>query len=793
MIKRILLTCTILLVFNELFAQKTDGNIFGDVQSNGEHVPFASVFVEGTSKGTMTDETGHYMLINLPVGKQVMVAKVLGYEIVKKEVTIVPNKTIEVNFELKEEVMSVNEVVVTGTKTFKRSTESPIIVNVLDSKSIDAVQACNISEGLKFQPGLRVETDCQTCNYTQLRMNGLGGGYSQILINGRPIFSPLIGLYGMEQIPTNMVDRIEVVRGGGSALYGSSAIGGTVNVITHIPNKSDFSASYTTQSINNGAVDNILNANVTMVTDNRKAGVALFVNHRTREAYDHPGITLNEDGSQTIEKDNYSELPELRNNSFGANFFLRPTPNQKIELNFTSLYEYRYGGEMIDKEAYLAQQSEERIHNILMGGLDYQINFNEDKSSFIAYFAGQQTDRKHYTGLYPIKEDYDTDSLFEAAEKEHLSNPPYGFTDNSTLQGGIQLNHRFENFLVGSNVITLGMDYMNDYIMDSIPQYQYGVNQNTRNLAGFVQSDWKMSKSITFLAGIRADKHNLVDYVIFSPRLSFLYRLKEYTQFRLTWGTGFRAPQAFDADMHIAFAGGGVSRITLADNLKEERSNSFSGSLNFDLPKPNYIFGLTLEGFYTKLNDAFYLQPLGEDELGEQFEKQNGPGATVQGVTIELRANYNKKVQLEAGYTLQSSLHDEPVENIDGLEAKREFLRSPNEYGYFILSLYPSPRFNASFNALYTGTMIQAKFSPNEALYPNEYRTSPIATEYSFKLGYTIPIQTVDSAVELFGGVKNIFNTYQSDFDNGRNRDSNYVYGPSQPRTIYLGVKLRSL
>lgn len=774
-------------------AQHSDANVFGDVQSNGEHIPFAIVYVEGTTIGTTTDATGHYMLIDLPAGKHVIAAKSLGYSVSKHEINVEANKSIEVNFVLEQKVMSVDEIVVTGTKTFKRSTETPIIVNVLEAKNIEAVQACNISEGLRFQPGLRVETDCQTCSYTQLRMNGLGGGYSQILINGRPIFSPLIGLYGMEQIPANMVDRIEVVRGGASALYGSSAIGGTVNVITHIPTENSYSASYTTHNINNGAIDNVLNANVAMVSKKRNAGVVLFANQRHREAYDHKGITLNADGTTTIEKDNYSELPELRNNSFGGNIFYRPTPNQKLEINFTSLYEYRYGGEMIDKPAHLAQQSEERVHNILMGGIDYQANFNNDKSSFIAYFAGQHTDRKHYTGLYPTREEHESDSSFYAAEFEHVKNPPYGTTDNTTLQGGIQFNHRIQEFIVGDNVITAGMEYIVDDIIDSIPQYQYGINQKTDNMAAFLQSDWKLFPSLSFLAGLRADKHNLVNRVIFSPRVSLLYRLREYTQFRLTWGTGFRAPQAFDTDMHIAFAGGGVSRIYLAEDLKEERSNSFSGSVNFDLPQPKYVVGFTLEGFYTKLNDAFYLQPVGEDALGEQFEKRNGPGATVQGATLELRANYNKKAQFEAGFTVQSSLHDKAIENIEGLAAKKEFLRTPQQYGYIILTMYPTDKFSASISSIYTGSMVQAKFSPNETIYPNEYRTTSSFTELNLKLGYTVPLKTIDSGIEIYGGIKNIANVYQDDFDNYRNRDSNYIYGPGQPRTFYIGIKLKSL
>ncbi len=751
-------------------AQHTDANVFGDVQSRGEHLPFVNIYIEGTYKGTTTDITGHYMLIDLPEGTHTIVAQSLGYTTEKKAITIAAGESKEVNFVLEEETMALKEVVVTGTRTFKRQTESPVIVNVLESKSLEMVQACNISEGLRFQPGLRVETDCQTCNYTQLRMNGLGGSYSQILINGRPVFSPLTGLYGMEQIPANMVERIEIVRGGGSALYGSSAIGGTVNVITRIPKESSYDFNAYTQNINKGATDNVLNGNINMLTHKRNAGAAIFVSRRHREAYDHNG-------------DNFSELPELRNNSFGATMFYKPKYNQKLELSLSSLNEYRYGGEMIKDPAYLARQSEERTHNIFMGGLDYQINFSEDNSSFIAYLAGQQTGRQHYTGVLPDEQD---EVLI------HIANPPYGYTRNTTLQVGSQINHRFQNFPVGVNVVTLGAEYIFDDVFDTIPAYHYEVDQVTRNIGGYVQNDWEINPGFTFLAGLRMDKHNLVKKVIMSPRISLLYKLKNYTQFRLTWGTGFRAPQAFDTDMHIAFAGGGVSRISLSPDLKEERSNSISVSINLDKANKIYVAGFTVEGFYTKLNDAFYLQPIGKDKFGERFEKRNGAGATVQGVTIELRGNYNRKIQLEAGMTLQKSLYDEPVDYIEGLESKREFLRSPNEYAYLTLSFTPGKRFNASISGIYTGPMQLVHFAGAPEQTVDEYKISPDFTELNVKLGYTFIFEPVDSGIEIFGGIKNITNAYQNDFDTGKNRDSNYIYSQGAPRTLYIGLKLKS-
>lgn len=751
-------------------SQHSDANIFGDVQSNGEHIPFATVHIEGTTIGTATDVTGHYMLIDLEPGTHILVASSVGYKTVKKEVTIQKDEVIEVNFELEEETMSIDEVVITGTKTFKRQTDAAVIVNVIDSKLLEQTQACNISEGLRFQPGLRVETDCQTCNYTQLRMNGLGGGYSQILINGRPVFSPLTGLYGMEQIPANMVERIEVVRGGGSALYGSSAIGGTVNVITRIPKESSYDISLTSSLINGEAWDNVLSGNLNMLTHKHNAGAAVYVNRRTRQAYDH-------------NEDNFSELTQLANNSFGANLFFKPRYNQKLELSFSSLSEYRYGGEMVQEAAHLAKQSEERTHNVLMGGLDYQINFNDDNSSFIAYLAGQMTDRDHYTGIFP----YDSAEI-----REHLIDPPYGFTENHTIQAGTQLNHRLTDFLGGTNILTGGIEYVYDYVHDTIRAYEYSLDQTTGNVGLFAQSDWEIRKGLTLLTGLRADKHNMVDRIIFSPRVSLLYKLRTYTQFRLTWGTGFRAPQAFDADMHIAFAGGGVSRIMLSPDLVEERSNSLSGSVNYDRATENYIVGFTLEGFYTKLNDAFFLQPIGQDEYGDVFEKQNGSGASVQGGTLELRGNYNKIMQMEAGYTLQTSLYDDPIEHIEGEDPKKEFLRTPNQYGYFTYSLTPGERFSASVTGVYTGPMELVHYAgaPEQAI--DEYVRTQGFFELGIKAGYTFRFEVVDSGLEIFAGVKNLTNAYQDDFDTGRNRDSNYIYGPGAPRTFYLGLRLHS-
>lgn len=742
-------------------------SISGVVSSGDGPIEYASVVIDDV-RLVQTDATGAFVFDDLVVGSYDVTVSFIGYKTISRHIDVPMAAGQSLDFLLEKDVLLFDEVVVTGTKTFKRQTKSAIIVNVVDSKTLDNVQACNLSDGLRFQPGLRVETDCQTCNYTQLRMNGLAGGYSQILINGRPIFSPLTGLYGLEQIPVNMIDKIEVIRGGGSSLYGSSAIGGTVNVLTKIPSKNSFSVNSSYQNINGAANDYMLNANSTSVSKSKTSGISLFINRREREAYDH-------------NEDLFSEIPEIKNTSIGASAFILPADDQKIELSISHLNEYRYGGEIVEGAAHLAKQSEERLHNVWMGSADYQINFDDQNTNLITYAAWQRTDRDHYTGIIPDEDD-------EVALANHLASPPYGTSLTTTWQGGLQLNHNINNFYGGSNVLTVGSEYLVDDTFDEIEAYNYLIDQTTRDFGVFAQSDWEVLPTLNLLSGVRVDQHNLVEGLVASPRLSLLYKHKGNTQLRASFGTGFRAPQAFDTDLHIAFAGGGVSRVLLSDDLKEETSQSYSLSLNYDKPTEKWVAGFTLEGFYTQLNNAFTLVPIGEDDFGELFEKRNDQGATVKGATMELRANYNRIIQLETGFTWQTSRFDNKVQYIDDVEGIRDFIRTPNTYGFANLSLYPTKGLSTNINYVYTGSMIIPHFAgaPNQLV--DEIIDSPSFSEVSIKVAYQLPI-SLETNLELYAGLKNIMNSYQENFDIGKNRDSNFVFGPAQPRTFFIGMK----
>lgn len=744
----------------------------GHVVSRGEHLPFVNVYLDGTQRGTSTDLTGHYMMVDLPAGTYDVVARAVGYKLARRQVTLVAGRTHEINFELEPDVLRVDEVVITGTKTFKRQTESAVIVNVMDARAIKAVAATTVSDILNFQPGLRMEVDCQTCNYTQLRMNGLGGAYSQILVNGRPVISPLTGLYGLEQLPAQMVERIEVVRGGASALYGSSAIGGTVNIITKVPERSAYEVLTNAQSIMGMSTDYNVNATLTVLSEKRNSGLSLYSNHRRRDAYDHNG-------------DGFSELPQLSNNAFGINSFFKPKDNRKLEINFSAMHEYRRGGDKINEPAYLASQSEERTHNVLMGGVDYEVRTRNNNDSYIIYVAGQHTLRDHFTGIAP---DNGNDLI------DYRFNAPYGDSKNYTVQFGNQFNHRVSRFLGGINMLTIGAEMNIDNVFDRIDAYDYLIDQQSRNLGAFLQSDWAINPTWTLLTGMRADYHNFVNRIMWNPRVSLLMRPDVKSQFRLSWSTGFRAPQAFDADMHIAFSGGGIQRIQLAEDLAEERSQSFSASWNFDHATEAYIAGFTLEGFATRLNNAFILEELSVDPSGNSIlEKRNGSQSDVLGGTFEARYNYNQRFQLEAGVTLQKSLYADPVEWSSKLPGETRYLRTPDQYGYYTARWMPSQKFEASLTGVYTGSMLIPHYGvagdpgtpENDLLF-----TSPSFWEVGGKISYRIVIPRIDSSIEFYTGVSNLLNDYQNDFDKGKNRDSGYVYGPAKPRTLYFGIRL---
>ena len=704
--------------------KNTDANVYGHVinKSSGEHLPFVTIQLKGTTIVTTTDHTGHYFLKNLPEGTFTVVVKMVGYKTQEKKVAIKHDATQELNFALASDDVDLDEVVVSANRNETQRRLAPNLVNVIGGKLFDITQSTCLAQGLNFQPGVRTEDNCQNCGFTQVRINGLDGHYSQILVDSRPVFSSLNGVYGLEQIPANMIDRVEVVRGGGSALFGASAIGGTINIITKEPirNSASFGHTFMSQGGSN-SFDNVTTGNVSLVTDDNKAGIYAYGQTRTRQGYDYDG-------------DGYTELPELNNQTFGLNSYLRLSPYSKLSLQYHGIHEFRRGGNKLDQAPHEANIAEQAEHNIQGGGLTYNFYSPDEKNRLSAYFSFQTTARKSYYG--GIGEGTDED--IETAENA------YGTTHNFTYVAGTQYVHSFDKLLFMPSDLTLGAEYSYDGIKDVILGYDRNFKQDVRIGSFFFQNEWK-NKQWSFLLGGRLDKHNLVDHVIFSPRANLRFNPTENVNLRITYAGGFRAPQAFDEDLHVGVVGGERLVTVLAKNLKEERSNSFSVSADLYHKFGNVQTNLLIEGFYTDLNNVFALRQLDQpDAQGNTVqERYNAYGAKVLGLNIEGKAMFTHWFSLQAGLTLQQSHYDEAIAWNDEVPEQKykKMMRTPNTYGYFTASFTPVRRFTASVTGNYTGSMLVGHSAGSGVEKPVAVNT-PKFMEVNMKLSYDFQIPT---------------------------------------------------
>ena len=783
--KKYIIGIALLLITQVSFGEKkhNDAVIVGHVVSKGEHLPFVNVIIKGTTIGVATDATGHYRLLDLPLGKITLMVSALGYKSQEKEIVTEAHKTLEVKFDLENDALGLDEVVVTGDKGASKRTESPVIVSSISTKLFAVSQSIVLSESLNFSPGLRMETNCSNCGFNQVRMNGMQGPYSQILINGRPIFTGLAGVYGLELIPTNMIEKVEVVRGGGSALYGSNAIAGTINMILKDPLNDSFEVGTSSSLIGVGvngsdhpALDYNVNFNASVVSDDYKTGLSVYGFYRDKEAFD-----ANNDG--------FSELTQLDNTTVGTRFFHRFGFRGKLAIDFFHINEERRGGNKFNYLPHEADIAEQLEHKLTTTAISYD-QFFRDEDKLSIYLSGQKVDRASYYGVEQSPSDY-------------------GQTDDFTYNMGVQYNAKFEN-----SSLVLGLEYTSSSLEDNKLGYYDRENDihtdnillsdQTSSTSGlFGQYTYKFDKLSLSLGG-RLDHYKIRNNAnksendnsdktgnVFSPRVNILYDIIPNLQFRVSYSQGYRAPQIFDEDLHIVSSTAQRIIHKNSANLKKETSHSYMTSLDYNTKIGSTQIGFLIEGFYTQLNDAFVNEKSEPDaDKVIVYTRTNAKdGALVYGFNTELNIVPSNNFSLTAGFTSQKSKYEEAQEISF---SKKEFMRTPNNYGFVTIDWDFMAKWCFSSTVNYTGKMYVPYYG-NTITDPikGELRESTAFTDLGTKIEYTTKLNGAD--IQIWGGIKNIFNSYQDDFDKGVDKDPSYIYGAGSPRTISIGLKIGNL
>ncbi len=761
-----------------IVAQNRNSVIKGKVISpKNEPLPYVTILIKGSHIGSTSTPEGNFIIKNVPEGKITLRAQAVGYKPEEKSIEIKANEEADITFHLQEDNIGLNQVVVTADRNEVDRSETPVIINVISTKLLENTGSVCVADGLNFQPGLRVENNCQNCGFTQLRMNGMDGNYSQILINSRPVFSALSGVYGLEHIPAIMIDRLEIVRGGGSALFGANAIAGTVNIITKDPTFNSYQLSTDYSLINGQSNDITQSFNTSVVTDNRKSGMFLFGMYRNRQPYDN-----NNDG--------FSEITKLKNFSGGFNLYYKISKHSKINIDMHILNEFRRGGNKFNELPQLTDITEQVTHNIIGGGINYEQSSKDYLRKLNIYLSGQYTDRDSYYGA-----DYDPAG--------------YGKTKDLSSVAGFQYALNFSKMIFAPGKLTLGIEntYGNlsdkklgyyDYPNDEYINERIIAEQKLNNIGSFLQGEWHLNK-LRFLVGMRYDIPDKVLDIkpVFIPRMNVMYNITDKIQMRLSYAKGYRSPQIFDEDLHIEASAARMHIHTISENLKPETSQSFSSSIDYTVSKSDFQAYFLIEGFYTKLLNPFAKEYIFHDEDKElEVRKVNAPdGAYTQGINTEGKIAINNNLQFQAGATFQRAEYEKAqIWGEDENHKEKNILKSPEKYGYMIISYIPNNKFYVSVNGTFTGSMLVPHLPGGIAPDGNTIEKEQLVKTNSFfdigfKLNYTFKLST-ETKLQLNGGIQNILNSYQNDFDKGKYRDAGYIYGPSQPFSIFFGIKI---
>jgi outer membrane receptor for ferrienterochelin and colicins len=783
--------------------EKSDAMLFGDVKTASDkvHIPYASILVKGTRLGTHTDASGHFKLAHLPLGKNIIVAQVMGFKSQEKEVFMEKGKAVQLFFELEEDALFLNQVVVTGTRTEHYVKDVPVKTEVITAREIENKNAFNLYQALEGTPGIRVENQCQYCNFTMIRMQGLGAEHTQVLINGQPMYSGLASVYGLQQMSTIDVDKIEVVKGAGSALYGSGAIAGAINIISKEPSfvpetKIDIQfGSYNT---------NRYDISSSMRNEKGNIGLGIFAQKYTEDAIDEtgPGSTRKE----VMHKDGISDRvsSNLSNAGFSAYFDDALIVGDKLVLQGKAIFETREGGTLIDD--YYKNPFTDGTENIKSDRYEASVNylFQIKKASQLKFNLAYVNHQRTATNDSYLGDFMDThnDSVPDLRDMR-----PYLAQEN-TWTSTLSFNARAgnHNIIIGAQAFYTILEESGMYVVVDTANvflgqsYRSIADKHAREYGFFIQDEWEISKKLTMVQGIRFDHHyseekyvaekevfesgsfpkSQFDQSTVNPRIAIKYAWSDKLVLRANAGTGFRAPYGFSEDLHLC---SGSPRVWKSSALKPEKSVSVNISTDY------YAENIRLSAnfFRTELKDKIAFIDAGDNisALGYDYQWDNIDDAFVQGIEFSVMANMMKTLALGLDWTFNQGAYKNPREDWLGTDYEKEskwISRFPTLTGNMKIQYSPKT-WTFILMGDYQGSMYIDYYNEEQVFMD---RSKIKKTEGFFLLNARIAKEFDHFTV--YTGLNNIFNYVQ---DEKYLDDAAFIYAPLYGRMFYAGVRLR--
>lgn len=737
------------------FAQR--GILQGKVTSSGKPVELLNVGFNNTTIGTSTDANGNYEIKDIPFGKYVLRVSGVGYKNYAQEVEIKSTKPLIINIKIEEKLNErLDEVVVTGTMKEVSKLESPVPVELYMPIFFKKNPTPALFEALQIVNGVRPQLNCSVCNTGDIHINGMEGAYSMILIDGMPIVSGLSTVYGLNGIPNSMIERIEIVKGPASTLYGSEAVAGLINIIT----KNSKNAPLFAVDVM-GTTWQEYNADFSVKANLGKVATNLFgLNYFN---YSNP-IDKNKDG--------FTDVTLADRISFFNKINWNRAESRTASLVVRYVYEDRWGGEM---------NWDARKHR---GG---------DQ----VYGESIYTDRMEMIGSYQLPITAQK-ILLNVSYNRHHQNSVYGSTPYHAQQnvafGQLLWDQSFgqrHDFLAG-----LTMRYT--YYDDNTPATRTGTKDHYMNhpnkvfLPGiFVQDEIKLGTKVRLLLGSRYDYHSEHGH-IFSPRLNVKWSPNQDNILRLSAGNGFRVVNLFTED-HAATSGD--RQVIIEEKLNPEKS--FNVNLNYQ-KFINFSKGfVSLDGsvFYTYFTNKIIADY--DTNPNAIFYSNLDGHAVSQGITLNTDWQFDFPLKINAGITLMDVYQTNPAPQ-GGTERIWQ-MQTERISGTFSVSYqFAKPQITIDYSGNFYGKM-------RLPILENDYRP---AYSDPFSIQNIQVTKKFNNGFQIYGGIKNLLNFTPSGdiimrafdpFDktvddkisnpHGYTFDAGYNYAPNQGIRGFLGIR----
>ena len=491
----------------------------GTVFSKGQPLEGASVIVTGSNKGTITDASGIFNLDISGIKNPRIIISYLGYKSFIKKLNFKKLNLGNIILKLDDQL---DEVVISGTLKPVSRLDSPVPVEVYSQTFFKSNPTPSVFEALEIVNGVRPQLNCNVCSTGDIHINGQEGSYTMILIDGLPIVSGLSTVYGLSGIPQALIDRVEIVKGPASTLYGSEAIGGVINLITKVPeNTSKISFDSFVSGWGESNTDLGYRYNI---SDNSTG--LLGINYYN---FSNP-IDNNEDG--------FTDLTLQDRISIFNKFRI----GKKLSFASRYVYEDRWGG---------------------------QTNWSKkNRGGNEVYGESIYTSRFELFGNYK----FNSELSFQFSFNDHSQNSVYGSTIFNANQA-ITFGQFIWNKSLKQNDFLLGLAYRHTRYKDDTTAF---FNENIHLPGIFIQDEFKINEQNTLLLGLRYD-YNSIHGSILTPRLNYkLSNLERSSTLRFSLGSGYRVAQVFTED-HAALTG--ARDIVFLDDLDPERS--WNANINY--------------------------------------------------------------------------------------------------------------------------------------------------------------------------------------------------------------------